>query len=125
MKSKITLLSVVFLLFQLLASSQVIRPFSPRYTNPSVRGNIVYVSNSIIAAQGVATNEAPPGGTAQDNGGPAINIDVDTFAPDTLLHFASNWKYQANGTRPAGWETVAFSDAIWASGNGKFGFRAT
>ncbi len=124
MKSKFYPLLVLFLLFQLLASSQVIRPFSARYTNPSVRGNIVYVSNSIIVAQGVNTSEAPLVGSAQDNDGPAINIDIDTFAPDTLLHFASNWKYYSDGTRPAGWETAAFNDGTWLAGNGKFGFRA-
>lgn len=124
MKSKIHLLIALFLLFQLLASSQVIRPFSTRYTNPSVRGNIVYVSNSIISSQGVSTSSAPPGGTAQNNAGEGININVDPLPPVTLLSFSSNWKYFSNGTRPAGWETAAFNDAAWLSGNGKFGYNA-
>ncbi|HMX79284.1 MAG TPA: hypothetical protein PLG91_03180, partial [Ferruginibacter sp.] len=60
------------LLFVASAQAQVIRPFTPRYYNSSVRGNIVYVSNSIISSAGVGsgnpgTGEPPPTGTSKDN----------------------------------------------------------
>jgi uncharacterized repeat protein (TIGR01451 family) len=125
MKIKLCLLLYAFLFLILhTVSAQVIRPFSPRYTKSSVRGNIVFVSNSIISSQGVSTASVPPGGTAQNNDGVGININVDVVPPITMLSFGSAWKYFSNGTRPTNWQTVAFDDAAWASGNGKFGYLA-
>lgn len=93
-----------------------------RYTNPSVRGNIVYVANNIISSNGAITTEAPPSGTAANNGNIATNIDIDGVAPITYVAFGANWKYLANNTRPAGWEASAFADASWLSGNGELGY---
>jgi len=98
-------------------TAQIIRPFSLRYSNPSVRGNIVYVSNNIITSNGLTT-EAPPGGTGTNNGGPGVNIDIDGI----IFDYGSTWKYLDNNTRPAGWQTSAFSDAAWASGPGQLGY---
>ena len=60
---------MVLLLVSAAACAQVLRPFTARYYNSSVRGNIVYVSNSIISTSGVGsgnpgTGEVPPNGFA-------------------------------------------------------------
>jgi Calcineurin-like phosphoesterase len=39
-----------------------------------------------------------------------------------FFNFGSNWKYLDNDTRPAGWETFAYDDGAWASGNGELGY---
>lgn len=98
-------------------SAQVIRPFSLRYSNPSVRGNIVFVSNNIITASG-NTSEAPPGGTSTNNGSNGVNIDVD----GSIFDYGSTWKYLDNNTRPANWQTSGYNDASWASGAGQLGY---
>jgi uncharacterized repeat protein (TIGR01451 family) len=116
MKPLITLVLLIVLMFNS-TTAQIIRPFTLRYSNPSVRGNIVYVSNNLITSNG-NTTEAPPGGTGTNNGGPGVNIDVD----GVLFDYGSTWKYLDNNTRPAGWQNSAFSDAAWASGNGQFGY---
>ncbi|MEO6721731.1 MAG: T9SS type A sorting domain-containing protein [Ferruginibacter sp.] len=100
--------------------AQIIRPFTPRYFNSSVRGNIVYVSNSIVSATGIGsgtpgTGEVPPAGSSTNNGGTGIDIDVDNTVP-TIIPFATSWKYLDNNSRPANWETPAYSDAAWSSG---------
>ncbi len=106
--------------------SQVIRSFSHRYYNPSVRGNVVYVSNSIITTTGIGsgnpgTGEAPPGGTSRNNNGAAANINVDAV---TIIPFGSSWKYWANtqANYQANWQTVAYNDAAWPSGNAELGY---
>ncbi|HRO71597.1 MAG TPA: hypothetical protein PK951_14500, partial [Chitinophagaceae bacterium] len=40
----------------------------------------------------------------------------------TFIQYQSNWKYLADNTRPANWETPAFNDAAWPAGNGHFGY---
>lgn len=112
-------------------SAQVIRPFGVRYYNPSVRGNIVYVSNSIISTAGIGagspgTGEVPPTGTTRDNAGAAINIDVDGAgtAPTTLIAYGSQWRFHDTVTtavvgtgRLNNWEQSAYVDTWWRSGN--------
>lgn len=105
--------------------SQIIRPFSTRYNNPSVRGNIVYVSNSIISTSGIGsgvpgTGEPPPTGTSA-NGGTELNINVDAT---TIIPTGSSWKYWANSQAnyQANWQTTGYSDAAWPSGNGELGY---
>ena len=56
-------------------SAQVLRPMTTRYSNPSARGNIVFVANNIITSSGVTTTEAPPGGTAANNGNVVMYFD--------------------------------------------------
>ena len=98
-------LMIVLLFMSNGITAQVVRPFSARYYNPSVRGNIVYVSNSIISTAGVGagnpgTGEIPPAGTSKDNAGAGIDIDVDNY--NTIkLPFASTWSYFARGSAPA------------------------
>ena len=128
MKTSIPIL-IVLLLFINTTEAQVLRAFTARYYNPSVRGNIVYVSNSIVSSAGFGpgvpgTGEVPPSGSSV-NGGAGIDIDVDDPAPATLYPFGSTWKYLDNNTRPASWETVAFNDAAWTSNIGKFGYNAS
>ena len=104
---------IVVLLFLCLVQqgySQVLRSMTPRYNNASVKGNIVFVSNNIITSSGAITTEAPPGGTATNNGHTGLNVDVDGTPPTSYIAFGSNWKYLDNNTRPVGWETVAYVD---------------
>ena len=103
-------------------SAQVLRPMAPRYSNPSVRGNIVYVANNSITSSGVITTEAPPGGSAVNNGNVAVNIDIDGIPGVSYVPFGSNWKYLANNTRPANWQTSGFADGAWPAGNGELGY---
>ena len=104
-------------------NAQVLRAFTPRYNNPSVRGNIVYVSNNIITSIGTSTSEAPPGGTSTNNGTPAAYLDMDGLQPVTYFDFGSSWKYLANNTRPANWFRVSYAgEGTWSTGNGEFGY---
>lgn len=129
MKKRILILFAIFSCY--LAEAQVLRPFTPRYYNSSVRGNIVYVSNSIISANGVGsgtpgTGEVPPTGTSRDNNGAAINIDIDGAgtAPTTLIAYGSQWRFHDTVTttvvgtgRLNNWEQSAYTDTWWRQGN--------
>lgn len=118
----------VLLLFACGANAQIIRPFTARYYNPSVKGNIVYVSNSIISTSGVGagvpgTGEIPPTGTSRDNNGAGINIDVDNLANTIVFPLGTSWKWFSNGTEPAAnWEFPIYNDAAWTTNNAEFGF---
>jgi uncharacterized repeat protein (TIGR01451 family) len=114
---------LAFLATATLAQAQVLRTFTPRYSNASVRGNIVFVANNILTSSGGTTTEAPPGGTSSNNSRAGVNIDVDASPPGTpYLAYGASWKYLDNNTRPAGWEGAAFDDATWASGNAELGY---
>ncbi len=76
-----------------IVSAQVLRPMTPRYNNPSVRGNIVYVANNIITSSGGTTSEVPPTGSGVNNGRVGVNIDIDGIPPTTFFTFGANWKY--------------------------------
>jgi calcineurin-like phosphoesterase family protein len=52
----------------------------------------------------------------------AIFALIDSYSQTRIISFGSNWKYLDNDTRPTNWETSAFDDAAWASGNGELGF---
>jgi len=127
MKTKIISFIIVSVFLANSLDAQVLRAFTQRYYNSSVRGNIVYVSNSIIKTNGVGTGtpgtgEVPPSGSSSDNGSYGVYIDVDNSPNVTISAYNSTWKYLDNNTRPANWETVAYNDAAWSSGNGKFGY---
>ena len=129
MNKKILILFSLALSYQ--AGAQILRPFTPRYYNPSVRGNIVYVSNSIISANGIGsgvpgTGEIPPTGTSRDNNGAAINIDIDGAGtpPTTLIAYGSQWRFHDTVTtavvgtgRLNNWEQSAYTDTWWRQGN--------
>jgi hypothetical protein len=126
MKKTIQLL-LIMLVISASVGAQILRPFTARYYNPSVRGGIVYVSNSIVSTSGVGagnpgTGETPPGGSTTNNAGDGINIDIDGLQPDIVLNAGSNWKYLANNTRPANWQTTGYNDAAWPSGNAQLGY---
>ena len=128
------------------AEAQVIRPFAAKYYNPSVRGNIVYISNSIISTAGVAagspgTGEVPSGGTSRNNAGAGINIDVDNIPanppPTIKMPFSSVWNYHAQNAAPAdnpvatNWKQPAYIlPATWntgaspVNGPGKYGYSS-
>ncbi|MGB5008104.1 MAG: T9SS type A sorting domain-containing protein [Ferruginibacter sp.] len=135
-------LTIVVLLFAVSASAQIIRPFTSRYYNSSVRGNIVYISNSIISTSGIGagipgTGEPPPTGTTRDNNGQGINIDIDNPAPTVKLPFGSVWNYHARNAAPANnpvavdWKQPAYvltanwnAGAAPVAGPGKYGYRS-
>jgi uncharacterized repeat protein (TIGR01451 family) len=105
--------------------AQVLRAFAPRYSNASVKGNITQVANNIITSTGGYnaanpgnTNELPPGGTSRNNNSLGRSINIEAMVP-----FGSSWKYLGNnGAQPGGWNTLAFIDAAWPTGNGEFGY---
>jgi uncharacterized repeat protein (TIGR01451 family) len=103
-------------------NAQVLRSFTPRYSNPSVRGNIVYVSNNIITSNGTITTEVAPGGTATNNGGAAEYIDIDGTPPVSYIPFGSGWSYWANNSRPVNWHTIGFAFGAWPVANGELGY---
>lgn len=104
MKRIVPLLITAVLLCSV-TNAQIVRAFTSRYYNPSVKGNIVYVSNSIISTSGVGsgnpgTGELPPLGSSMDNNGNGINIDVDNLVSSKLA-FGSVWNYHSTGAAPA------------------------
>ena len=139
---KFVQLLLLILFFTVTACAQIIRPFAAKYYNPSVRGNIVYVSNSIISTSGVGagnpgTGEVPPAGTTRNNVGTGINIDVDNPAPTVKLPFGSVWNYQARNAAPANnpvatdWKQPAYVltgtwnvGAVPVAGAGKYGYSS-
>ncbi len=124
------------------AGAQILRPFAARYYNPSVRGNIVYVANSIISTAGIGagnpgTGEPPPAGTSRNNPGAAINIDIDNPAPTVKLAFGSVWNYHTQAAAPANnpaitdWKQPAYVvaapwnvGAVAVNGPGKYGYNS-
>ncbi|MEZ5033475.1 MAG: T9SS type A sorting domain-containing protein [Chitinophagaceae bacterium] len=115
------ILLVIFTLCNLqFIQAQVLRSMTPRYSNSSVKGNIVYVSNNIITSEGGVTGDVPPAGGQTNNGKMGLNIDVDNST--TLFSFNSSWKYLDNDSYPATWETSGFNDASWSSGLAQFGY---
>ena len=133
---------IVMLMLATTAGAQIIRPFTTRYYNPSVMGNIVYVSNSIISTAGVGagspgTGEVPPAGTSKDNAGAGINIDVDNPAPTVKLAFGSVWDLHTQSAAPPNdgsartWIDPAYVltanwnvGAVPVAGGGKYGFNS-
>lgn len=122
---------VTLCLLVTVTTAQVIRPFTVRYNNPSVRGNIVYVSNSIISTNGVGsgtpgTGEVAPAGTSRNNLGATIHIDTDGAgtAATTLVAYGSNWYFHDTVTttvissgRLNNWTLPAYDHSWWRSGN--------
>ena len=143
MKKNLLLLLGFLALAEGTITAQVLRSFSQRYYNPSVRGNIKYVSNSIVSSSGVGsgipgTGEIAPAGSSKDNDGNGINIDIDNPAPVSKLAFNSKWNYYATNLAPVNdgsgntWKSSAYTlSALWntganpVAGNGKYGFGGT
>jgi uncharacterized repeat protein (TIGR01451 family) len=134
---KIIQLLVGVLLLETSLTAQVLRPFTQRYYNNSVRGNIVYVSNNIVTTTGRITTENPPGGTAVNNGGVAAYVDIDNPAPTVKVPFGSVWNYHALNAAPANspvgtdWKQPAYVlpatwnvGAVAVAGPGKYGFSS-
>lgn len=115
------ILIIIMLLVSVAGNAQVLRSMTTRYNNPSVKGNIVFVSNNIITSASGTTSETPPGGSSTNNGSAGVNINIDgtTFIPN-----GSSWKYWANtmANYQANWQTVAYNDGSWPSGNGELGY---
>jgi len=135
---KILLSVICIIAFHIYESkAQVLRTFTPRYYNASVRGNIVYAANNIITSTGGITTEIPPGGSSVNNGKPAVYLDIDNPAPTTKLAFGSVWNYHtqaaapANNPAPTDWKQPAYiMPAAWnvgalpVAGVGKYGYNS-
>ncbi len=98
--------------------AQVIRPFTPRYTNTSVRGNIKFVSNNIITTAGGVTTETPPAGSGTNNNGAGVNLDIDNITT-TIIPWNSTWKFSDSGYAPVSgavdFKNPAYPDGGWLS----------
>lgn len=139
---RIVPLLITAVLLCAVTNAQIVRAFTSRYYNPSVKGNIVYVSNSIISTSGIGsgtpgTGELPPAGSSKDNDGNGINIDVDNPAPIVKIAFGSVWNYHAQNAAPANspvlvdWKQPAYMmPATWnvgalpVNGPGKYGYNS-
>jgi len=119
------------------SNAQVLRTFTPRYYNPSVRGNIVLTANNIVTSTGGVTTENPPGGTSVNNGKPAVYLDIDNPAPTVKMPFGSVWNYHTQNAAPANspaatdWKQPGYTmPAAWntgalpVAGGGKYGFNS-
>lgn len=137
MKRIIVLIIIVLLLCTVYTQAQVFRPMGIRFNNPSVKGNIVYVSNNSVTTPAAITTEAPPGGTATNNGNPGAYLDIDVDMPPHTVKFpfGSVWNYHSNGAAPANnpvptdWKQPAYvmtpawnAGAIPVAGPGKYGY---
>lgn len=134
MKTK--LFSVLFLILLIgnYSQSQILRPFTVRYNNPSVRGNIVYVANNSITSAGANPTMVPPGpgtapaapaaGTHANNGRFAVNINTDAT---TLIPWNSTWRFSDSGYAPGAgtWKNVVYPDGLWSSATANFYPSAT
>ena len=142
MRKSLLLLLGLAVLAEGTITAQIIRAFTPRYYNPSVRGNIVYVANSIVSSTAIGagvpgTAEIPPGGTSVNNSQFAIDIDIDNPAPVSKIAFGSVWNYFASTTAPANdaggnnWKLPAYTlTGVWNTGGsgtgaGKYGYNST
>ncbi|MEO6538576.1 MAG: T9SS type A sorting domain-containing protein [Ferruginibacter sp.] len=142
MKKTVLLIIALVVFYSFNTNCQILRAFTPRYTNSSVRGSIVYVSNSIVSTSGISigspgTGEVPPGGSTTNNGGTGIDIDVDNPPPVTKLAFGSLWNYLTIGASPANdgsgntWiQSPYLLTGPWntggiGSGAGKYGYNAS
>ena len=142
MRKYLLLLFCLLLLAEVVTKAQIIRPFTPRYYNPSVKGNIVYVANSIVTSTGIGsgnpgTAELPPAGSSVNNSTFGMDIDIDNPAPVTVLPFGSKWDYFARGSAPVNdgggntWKQAAYAlTGLWntggspVNGSGKYGYNA-
>lgn len=142
MKKLLLLLFYLLGLAEVNITAQIIRPFTARYYNPSVKGNIVYVANSIVSSTTIGsgvpgTAEIPPTGSSVNNSQFAIDIDIDNPAPVSKLAFGSVWNYFASTAAPANdgggnnWKSSAYTlTGVWntggsGSGAGKYGYNAS
>lgn len=136
MKNPFKIILLFFFLMNSVAA-QVLRPFAPRYSNTSVRGNIVYVANNSITTNGRITTENPPGGTTVNNGGTAAYVDIDNPVPAIKIPFGSIWNYHANNAAPPNdgsannWKLAPYTlTGPWniggvGTGAAKYGYRTT
>ena len=142
MKKHLLLFFCLVALTKITIKAQIIRAFTPRYYNASVKGNIVYVANSIVSSTGVGsgspgTAEAPPLGSTTNNNNYGIDIDIDNPAAITKMAFGNTWNYFATTTAPANdgggntWKQSAYSlTGVWNTGGsgtgaGKYGYNST
>ncbi|MBL0268842.1 MAG: T9SS type A sorting domain-containing protein [Chitinophagaceae bacterium] len=119
------LILFILLTAALAVRAQVIRPMTARYSNPSVKGNIVYVSNNIITSAGTLTTEAPPGGTAVNNSHVSENIDIESSGSSntSFIALGATWKYYSTGAAPGGsWKNLGYNDVAWPAGASELGY---
>jgi uncharacterized repeat protein (TIGR01451 family) len=100
-----------------------IRAFTPRYNNPSVRGNIVYVSNSIVTTTGFGTPagsgdaaaraEIPPAGTSNNNGTSDYGRNIDVDADGTTFNSSTS------DLSLTSCSSILFAGLYWGAGRGQ------
>jgi uncharacterized repeat protein (TIGR01451 family) len=119
---KLTSLLAMLVVCSITLQAQIVRPFGIRYNNPSVKGNIVYVSNNIVTTSGsTGTGEVPPAGTSTNNAGAGVYLNIES-TPTTFISYGATWKYYNHGSGPASWNQTSSSDAAWSSGATEIGF---
>ena len=94
------------------------RPFTARYYNPSQKGNIIFVANSIVHTSAQAATghmEVPFGGTSKNNGNIGNHIDVDLDAFGVTFNSSS-----ANLSLPS-CSNILFAGLYWGAGVGGTG----
>ena len=134
MKTKLSSVLLLILLFAINSQAQILRPFTVRYNNPSVRGNIVYVANNSITSVGTNPTLVPPGtgiaplapasGTHVNNGRFAVNINADATA---VIPWNSTWRFSDSGYAPGAgtWKNVVYPDGLWSTATANFYPSAT
>lgn len=134
---RIVPLLITAVLLCAVSHAQVVRPFTKRYYNNSVRGSIVYVANNSITTVGGVTTENPPAGTSRNTGNISAYVDIDNPAPTVKIPFGSVWNYHAQNAAPANnpvatdWKQPAYVlPATWntggvpVNGGGKYGYSS-
>ncbi len=72
------------------------------------------------AVRGEALEYASPDPAAVDIAELAVPFE------DALIEFGDNWRYlKGTGEPPSGWESSAFADSSWSSGNSGIGFNSS
>jgi uncharacterized repeat protein (TIGR01451 family) len=124
MKNRILIVAVCMLM-SIWSSAQVLRAMTARYNNPSVKGNILFLSNNSITSSGVGTAELPPGGSNTNNNTVGVNLDIDGPVNPFFINTGDTWKYWANSLAlapAATWKNTVFADGGWANGNTQMGY---
>jgi len=113
MKKELSFAITIVLLISFSVNAQVVRSFTTRYNNPSVKGSIKYVANSIVTTPSqvpAATGQVPPAGSAANTSNVGGNIDVDA---DVTTFNSST----ADLALPA-CSQILFAGLYWGAGRG-------
>jgi len=103
--------------------------FTLTLTNHNDSAGTAYISGCMVKEPiytGVFFAGIPIQLTASPNPGYKFkcwNIETNRITNEPLFNFGETWKYNDKGVLPAtNWKDSTYNDAIWASGQGKFGY---